>query len=276
MKKLIFVVPLFLAGLHGSSSAQKTPSSRTLRGITEPYNSATISATVAGRVAVIRKKEGEYVRKGEVILELEKEEEELEVALRKLILDSKVEVMSARYKDSILNLDYLSTKQLFDSTKSVSEEELIKKELDYKLAVADHERLQIQEKREQIEYEIARAQLNKRSIVAPFNGFVVKIFLKIAESCNPQEPLVRIADVGKCRFISHIESSTLFDLKTGAKVRLAVGAGSVAVKREGEVEFVSPVVDPSSGLREVKVIFDNEDNKVKPGVVGSMSIVEKQ
>lgn len=264
----------FMLGMQVSlvAQSQKPIDSRAFKGITEPCNSSTISATVAGRLAVIHKKEGEYVRKGEVILELEKDEEELEAELKKLISESKIEVTSAQYKDSILNIDYLATKQLFDSTKSVSAEEVIKKELDYKLAVADYDRLQIQEKKEGIEYKIALAQLRKRIILAPFNGMVVKIFLKIAESCNPQEPLVRIADVGKCRLVSHVESSASYSLKAGSKVELSIGGGASPIARQGTIEFVSPVVDPSSGLREVKVLFENSDAKVNPGVSGTMKI----
>ena len=48
------------------------------------------------------------------------------------------------------------------------------------------------------------------------------------------------------------------------------------VSRPGTVEYVSPVVDPSSGLREVKVLFDNADNKIQPGVPGKMIIEVKQ
>ncbi|SHL90569.1 hypothetical protein SAMN05720487_1482, partial [Fibrobacter sp. UWT2] len=35
-------------------------------------------------------------------------------------------------------------------------------------------------------------------------------------------------------------------------------------------EFVSPVVDKSSMLRTVKVIFDNTDLAVEPGVTGKI------
>ena len=124
---------------------------RSFKGITEPLNDATISATVAGRVALIRKKEGEPVAKGDVILEMEKEEQELEAARRKLISESKVEVNSAKHQADTLKLDYTATKQLFDTTQSVSEEELWKKELDYKLAVAEYDKLQVAEQREELE-----------------------------------------------------------------------------------------------------------------------------
>jgi multidrug efflux pump subunit AcrA (membrane-fusion protein) len=53
-------------------------------------------------------------------------------------------------------------------------------------------------------------------------------------------------------------------------VRVRVDEMNSPITRRGSVEFISPVVDPSSGLREVKVLFDNADGRVHPGVAGSL------
>ena len=36
----------------------------------------------------------------------------------------------------------------------------------------------------------------------------------------------------------------------------------------GKIVFISPVVDPASGLQKVKVLFDNAEGKIRPGVSG--------
>jgi RND family efflux transporter MFP subunit len=265
---------LFLA--FGTTVAAAPNEGRSVRGITEPLNDATISAIVPGRVAVIRKKEGEAVAKGDVVLEMEKEEQELEAARRKLISESKVEVDSAKHQADTLKLDYTATKQLFDTTQSVSEEELWKKELDYKLAVAEYDKLQIAEKREELEWKIAEEQLKERVVFAPFDGTVVKIHKHTGDSANAQDPLVRVVDVHQCRFIAYVEAASAPHLAKGSKVSLRIGEGGSAVSRTGTIEYMSPVVDPSSGLREVKALFDNSDGKVQPGVSGVMILEGKK
>ncbi len=245
--------------------------SQRFRGITEPYKDATISATVAGRVSFIKKKEGTYVKKGDVILWLEKEEEELEAARRKLLAQSKVELNSAKQQMDTLKLDYIATKQLFEATQSVSEEELWKKELDYKMAIAEYERLKMMEEKETLEHKIAVEQLKDRVITAPFNGIVAKIHLEAGESTSVQDPLVRVVDTHKCRFITYVEAVSAPGMEKGKKVSLAIeGPRSSTVTCQGEIEFASPVVDPSSGLREIKVLFKNPKNKIQPGVSGAM------
>ena len=44
----------------------------------------------------------------------------------------------------------------------------------------------------------------------------------------------------------------------------------VRIRIAGTVVFVSPVVDPASGLLEVKAEFDNKEGEVRPGIAGVM------
>ena len=59
-------------------------------------------------------------------------------------------------------------------------------------------------------------------------------------------------------------------LKVDMEVTVSIEGGGSAIVRKGVVEFISPVVDASSGLREVKVVFDNKDDAVPPGTTGSL------
>jgi len=242
----------------------------TPRGITEPYKDATLSATVSERVSAILCEEGEFVRAEMVILELEREEETLEADRRRLIAESKAEVTAAQQRLETFQLDLEATRQLYENTQSVSREELLQKQLECKLAEAELEGLLIAEKREEIEYRIAQVQLEKRLIRAPFDGVIVKIHPEVGENCTPQDPLVRIADITKCRLIVHLEASVSRKVEKQMNVRIRIdGVGNPSIL-SGTVEYISPVVDPSSGLREVKVLFDNDDGHVNPGMTGTL------
>lgn len=242
----------------------------TPRGITEPYRDATLNATVSEPVSAILCSEGQYVRAGTILLELEREEETLEVDRRRLIAESKAEVKAARQRLETLQLDLEATRQLYESTKSVSREELLQRELECKLAEAELEGLLIAEEREDLEYHIARVQLEKRLIRAPFDGIIVKIHPELGENCTPQDPLIRIADITKCRLIVHLEASVARQVEEQMDVRIRIDGASNPTILPGTVEYVSPVVDPSSGLREVKVLFDNDDGQVNPGMTGTL------
>ncbi|HAR62115.1 MAG: hypothetical protein DKM50_08190 [Candidatus Margulisiibacteriota bacterium] len=241
-----------------------------VRGITEPFIDATLSATVQGRIASININDGMYVTKGSVILSLASEQEVLEVNRRKLISESRAELNVAVSRVELLQAEKKATQELYNKTQSVSKEDLHKKILECKTAEEELESIRTNKIKEDLEYKIAAVQLNERNIVAPFNGTVVKHFLQIGENCNPQQPLIRLVDAYKCRFTAFIADGLTHRLKVGAKVYLNIGDSRYWIRKIGSVEHISPVVDPASGLREVRVLFGNEDGRVNPGVPGSM------
>lgn len=239
-----------------------------ISGITEPFKDVTLSANVVGTISAIFLKEGMPVNKGEIILELDRQLEALEVERRKLIWESKAEVEAAAARAATLKSLFESTRELFKSTGSVSREELEKMELDYKLAVAEKERLESAEERERIEYEMARESLRKLSLISPIKGIVVKLFLDEGEACQENQPLARVVDAGRGIFVGNVEEWIGRSLKMGQTVDLKIKTGIESVVKKGAIIFVSPVADMASGLIEVKVEFDNQDGLVRPGVSG--------
>ena len=243
-----------------------------ISGITEPIRDVTLSAIVSGRIAKIFFKEGDKIDKGATILELDKKLEKLEVERRKLIWESKAELNSAEAQVSTLSALLKSTRELFDSTGSVSKEELEIQELEYNVAVAEMQRFEIAEERERIEYEMALENQRRRKLVSPVSGVIVKIFLDEGESVEPGESLVHVVDIKKCLFVSNVEEQLVRSLKKGQQVRLLIGNDSFAINKKGVIAYISPVADPASGLLEVKVEFENNDQSVRPGVAATMQL----
>ena len=239
-------------------------------GITESIEDVTLSLSVAGTVSRVFFDEGDKVKRGQCILELDRRLEELEVARRKLIWESKAEVESAEARVLTLKSQLKSTRDLFESTGSVSREELEEKELEYKLAVAEQKRLVMEEEKQRIEYEMALENLSKRRLPSPIGGVIIKLFLDVGESCEPEQPLAHVVDPSKCLFICNLEEWLGRTLKPGQVVDLAIRTGYETIAKKGNIVFVSPVVDAASGLLEVKAEFENQDGEVRPGVSGSM------
>ena len=138
--------------------------------------------------------------------------------------------------------------------------------------MAERLRLEILETREEIDYEIALDALKMREIDAPLSGQVVERLLDEGEACGAQEPLLRIVDSSRCYFTSNIDARLGPRFRLDQEVTLEVQSGTGHVNITGKVSFISPVVDPSSGLLKIRLLFDNKDGKVRPGVEGRMII----
>lgn len=215
-----------------------------LTGITEAIADVTLSTSVPGIVGAWNHKEGDFVKEGEAVIELDKRLEELESQRRKLTMDhlkDEMEALNTLYKKSSI---------------SVKKEDLRKAETDYKTA--------------RVEFEMAAEQLRKRTVFSPCAGHIVEILRDVGEACQGYQPLIRVVDSRQCYFVSNLESAHVARLKPDQTVKLEVETGAGAIKVDGKVVFLSPVVDAASGLQKIRVLFDNSKGVVRPGLAGRL------
>jgi RND family efflux transporter MFP subunit len=241
-----------------------------ITGFTEPYLDAMLGISATGRVARIHLTEGTTVEMGQVILELDQQLEKLEVQRRKLLWTSKTEVKSAAKQVKTLKSHLKSTKELYRTTGSVPREEMENQELEHALAINELRRLEDAEKREKIEYGIANQQLSRRNLRAPFSGQIAELLINVGENCEFDTPLVHLVNTSRGYFVANVELSVSEQLAGGQAVELQLQSGLDTVSLKAEIVFISPVVDPASGLRKIKAQFDNPDGNIIPGVAGVM------
>jgi RND family efflux transporter MFP subunit len=238
MFKRFTFIPVLFAGAVALQAAELI----SISGITEPFHDVILSASVPGIISAELFKEGDFVEKGDVILELDNKLEQLEVARRKAVKDR-------------TEADLQSTRVLVSTTKAVSKDELAKKEMDFNVAAAEHG--------------IAGEELARRHIAAPFSGTIAEISLRTGAACAPYQPLIRLVDTTHFYFVGHVEGRAAAGLQTNQPVKIFVEGSAVPV--EGKFCFISPIVDPASGLAKVKAIFDNAGGKIRPGLAARLS-----
>jgi RND family efflux transporter MFP subunit len=240
------------------------------RGIVVPLHDVTMGVTVSGTVSAILKKEGASVTAGDPIVELRDDLQTLEAQRRRLIWQDRAQVEEAQQRLATLSDQLQRTRTLYQATHSVSKDELAKEELQVSLAQLEVQRLTAAEQQEEVNYEIAQAQVRQRTISAPFDGKIVKLSVDVGDACNPGQPVVRIVDAAQCRLVVHMDAAASRNFSVGMPVRVVVTGYGPQRAYDATIDYVSPVVDPSSGLREIKAIFPNPDGHVLPGLTGVM------
>lgn len=217
-------------------------------GITEPFHDVTMSCSVTGIIGARLVEEGAFVRQGQLLIEIDKGLEELDVSRKTLAKEM--------HKSELDRLKALSEKNAI----SVIREELDKKQTEFNIASVD--------------LEFANEQLRRRMLTSPIDGYVTEIFLEVGEGCELREPIIRVVETRRCYFVANIDARLGHGLKVGQKMRLSFEDGGSQIEIEGAINFVSPVVDPASGLMRVKLIFDNPDGKIRPGISGRLILPE--
>jgi membrane fusion protein (multidrug efflux system) len=216
-----------------------------VRCLTEPFGDVEMSTIVPGNVAVVYYGEGNFVEKGEIILELDSSTEQLDIRRRAVLVDT-------------LKASLDRSEMLLKNTSSISMEEVDEARGEFQMAT--------------IELEIARDSLSKRQLKAPFPGFVIELPIEVGEYCEPPQIILRMVDTRQFYCVANVEPKAVAQLKEGDPVIFVSNRGLEMGEMEGRIVFVSPVLDPASGLLRIKAIFSNPDGSVRPGEGGFLEL----
>ncbi len=162
----------------------------------------------------------------------------------------------------------------------VSAEEVAKAEGELKLAEA-----QIKEAKEQVE--VAKAELNlskqilkEHTIVAPFDGIVIKRMKNPGESVRANEAVVQVGKLSKLCANAYVPLKHAFKVKEGQIVEIrpkldsSDGRDEIEnLKFRGRITFVDPQIQAiAETARRIKAEFENPDFKLLPGLKVQMTI----
>ena len=234
------VVASFLLAGHSVASADYT-----IRALTEPVADVVLSARVPGQVAKVNHAEGDFVKAGTVLLEFEQKTERLEVERKQ----AQLETLQGELDRSEL---------LFKTASSMPREELERKRGEVTVS--------------RVELEQAKQMVLQRQVVAPFDGIITLLPVKVGEYCDVARPVMRLVDGREFYAVSNADPAKAGHLRVGQPIAIEVLAQGRPIVVDGAVVFVSPVVDPASGLMRLKAKFANPDQRVRPGVAGTLRV----
>jgi RND family efflux transporter MFP subunit len=206
----------------------------------------TLAFPIVGVVGGRPIEEGSIVRKDQVVIELDKQLEELDLERKRLARELAASELE--------RLKSLAQRNAI----SVSKEEIEKKRSEFEIAKVDHE--------------LAAAVLKRRQLISPIDGQVAQFYKDVGEKCEDQQPVVRIVDTRRCHLVANLEPRLAQSLRLDQKVRVEVLVGDSPVTVEGTLIYLSPVADAASGLLRIKAVFENPEGKIRPGIAGRLRI----
>lgn len=209
-----------------------------------PSRSVKLSLPMEATLRELRVKEGDFVKKGDLLavlyspaeaLDRDRAVKELELAHFQLKVSDKLRA------DAI-----------------VSEEQAREKRIDHDVAALHAQR--------------AEALLADKTLVAPFDGCVLRVFKEQGETVARVEKIVELVDFSTLHAESYLESPWLGIIRRGSLAQVQIpqlGEGTW----DAIVENVDPVADPASGLFRVRLVIDNVDYSIPSGVPARVRFV---
>ena len=105
---------------------------------------------------------------------------------------------------------------------------------------------------------------------APFDGFIVKRNVDVGQLVGPATNGFSIADVHPVKAVFGVPDTAMAHIRLGSPETVTTDA--VPGKFNGHVTSVSPQADPKSRVYSVEVSMPNRDNRLKGGMIASITI----
>lgn len=229
----------------------------------EPRQEALIVPRVSGLIERVYVREGDWVKKGQVLAQIEKTD--FELALRQALASLKEAEIS--YEQA--KRDFDRYKELLEG-RVISQREFEGVKVQYELASARLERAKAS-------YEEAKRALEETTIRAPFSGVVTEKLKEEGERVRSGLPgqeaaLLRLQDISTVMAIGHLPQVEMGRVKAGMEAELEVDAFPER-SFKGRVVLVNPMVDPQSRSFMVKVEVPNPQGLLKGGMFARVKVL---
>ncbi len=229
-----------------------------LRSVLLPREDIKLSAASAGIIKNYHIEEGQRVKAGEVILELDAREENAAVNHAQALLEGAAAELERARKNMA------RVEKLFkDNIQSEKEYE----ETVYYLAKAES-----QYKQTQATVETAAIRLEKMKIKSPIDGLFFKKYKSVGESVERLETVARVLDESRLELVVYCGSHLFGSLHSDTTLQIELLDGpSRGEQASAEVVYVDPLIDPSSGTFRVKLEIA-PSNSVSAGLAARLLI----
>jgi RND family efflux transporter MFP subunit len=266
----------------------------TLKSPGEAYTEKRIAmkAEVGGVVKNLYAAEGRHVKEGDLLVELDDREYRLRL--------EKLEAQRLRYLSELfLEKQYAATGQdaspgvvdkldkaqaTYDRVAEafkkglVSQADLEKTQSDLELSLieAGRKKDEIMASTKgltqaEVDVKIARMDLEKTRIRAPFAGIVTDIKLSPKERLDPSRELFTLVDISRIKVKAKVLESEVGKIVAGREVELRFSAFPGRTFK-GRIEAISPVINAEDKTCAVHVTMDNPSEEVKPGMHAEVEI----
>jgi macrolide-specific efflux system membrane fusion protein len=249
---------------------------------------AAVPAQEAGVITAVAVREGQHVKQGEVLAQIDDQVAQMAERSAKLAYDGAHEKASndvdIRYANKAAEVAEAELRRSNESiehfAKSVSQSQLDvekltldKSKLEAEQATHEQQIAKFEMSSKENEWAAAKLQVARRKIVAPFDGVVVQIYVRLGEWVEPGQKALRIVSVDRLKAEGYLPAQDARAGLSGAPARIGLDlSGQPGATFDGKVVFVSPEIDPITGQVRVWADIDNHDGRLRPGQSVKMTL----
>lgn len=243
-----------------------------------------ISADVPGKVIHLLVKEGDPVRKGQLMLQLD--DTQYRAAFQQAsaaLASARARMREAAASLRVVEANYQRQRALFEQ-RLLSQAEWDQANSAYESAQTTDSAAREEVSRSEAMATAARDNLSKTRFEAPFDGVVSALdveqgeIVMIGTMNNPGTQILVVSDLSRMLVRADVDETDVVDMKLGQKAKITVDAlpdtsftGTVTEIGNTAKRSVTSTVEGQTNF-EVKVVFDKRVPEVRPGMTADVEI----
>ncbi|MCH8963669.1 MAG: efflux RND transporter periplasmic adaptor subunit [Planctomycetes bacterium] len=241
-------VPLTIVAVHEVKPTQR-PLRFAVRGVLQGVQEITVSAEVQGLAIGKSVHEGQIVKPGDTLCQIDP-------TFHKLSLEqAEAELKKAEAALSNAEAVLAKVREMEEDVKTPLEQKLRRAERDQARAARDQARTQV---------ERAKEQLARCTISSPIYGAINRVFYEDGELLAPMAPIVEIIDLSTMKLVVDLTDFEAAQLAIGATVAIASPAWP-GESFEGAVHSIYPKANPLTRRVPIEIHLQNAAGKLRSG-----------
>jgi RND family efflux transporter MFP subunit len=224
-----------------------------------PNEDVRLASQVPGRVVAMGVAEGDSVRAGQVVAEIEKPPlEDQQRQARAALAQAKAALENARLNlartEKLFERGIAAGKEVEDARAQAAAAEAGLEEAQAALATADR-------------------QLERALVRSPISGHVVRRFVGVGEQVDgtPAQPLLEVANVDRVEVAARVPADHLSRVRVGQAAAVVSDAWP-DLRFDGEVVAIAPAIDPATNAALVRIRVGNPERRLKVGMFAQARI----
>lgn len=252
-------------------------------GKIEPFTLVKMSATLPGRVTELNVKEGQRVRRGQLLLQLDPTQYQADLQRARAALAT----AESRMRQAKFNQD--RAEQTLERRMQLAKRNLVSQdEVEQVTTSANVARSEFQASLHSVSearasQEASQDNLNKVTFVAPFDGLVSQLNVEKGENVitgtmnNPGTQILSVADTSRMIVRANVDETDVVDVKVGQTAQIKVDAWPDSTFRAEVIEVGNTAKSAAeTGTQqsnfEVKVVFLDHVPNIRPGMTADVDI----
>jgi RND family efflux transporter MFP subunit len=231
-----------------------------LEGISAPSADIMLSFVLDGRVAEILVKEGDIVKKNQILARLDDHTERIQLTQLKAQARDTTQVKAAEAELSQKRAD-LKKLERARTKGAATEWEVQHTSLAVRIAELSLQASKFEHKQYQRRYRQAQSQLKRMQLVSPIVGRVEKANIESGEAAESLVPVIQVVKIDPLWIDLPVPLEQVRQLRKGNIARVSFPGTDADEPAEGIIIHVSRIADAASDTLRVRVEVPNPDGR---------------